>query len=344
MGLVYKDLGAQSIIDEEKGMVSSDYRDSSNSFNLQYPNNIETSPEYGGNKMVFFINVRGNSKLATGKSSSVDARNSTSDLPIEQGKAGAGAQEVGGAVLNEAASLLSGSVGAKLEQVIPRPMKRLNACIVLYMPNTLSVSSNVLYQETDFSDGQMTEQFLTAGINAIKNNSSVLGMAGDAFTGAMKATGSAVATKILGQMKYGQKVFGMTPGNAKEEQLFQGVGFRNYTFDFDFAPKTPAESKTVLDIIRMFKHHMLPEFLDENKFIYIFPSEFEIRYYKGSKENTHLERQMTTVLTSVNVNYTPNNQFNTFEDGMPSHIRLSLQFKEVGLLSKETSPYDKPGL
>ena len=104
----------------------------------------------------------------------------------------------------------------------------------------------------------------------------------------------------------------------------------------------------------MFRHHMLPEFADASTFLYIYPSEFDIKYYRGDKENPHLEKQMTAVLTNMSVNYTPNGQFNTFGDGsgknedsldgMPSHINLSLQFKELGLLSKETSPYDKAGL
>jgi hypothetical protein len=32
-------------------------------FALQYPLNLDTSPEYGKHKVVFFINVSGNGKL-----------------------------------------------------------------------------------------------------------------------------------------------------------------------------------------------------------------------------------------------------------------------------------------
>ena len=60
-----------------------------------------------------------------------------------------------------------------------------------------------------------------------------------------------------------------------------------------------------------------------------------MKYYKGDKENQFIEKQMTAVLTNMTVNYTPNGQFNTFGgemDGMPSHINITLSFKELGLL------------
>ena len=94
----------------------------------------------------------------------------------------------------------------------------------------------------------------------------------------------------------------------------------------------------------MFKHHMLPEFKDEAKFLYIYPSEFNIKYYKGSDENKYIEKQMTAVLTRVNVDYTPNGQFNTFANGMPTQINLTLSFRELSVPTKETSPYDAHGV
>jgi hypothetical protein len=88
---------------------------------------------------------------------------------------------------------------------------------------------------------------------------------------------------------------------------------------------------------------MLPEFADENQFIYIYPSEFEIKYFKNDQESEFLERHFTAVLTSCNINYTPNGQFVTFENGMPSQINMTLQFKEMYLPSKESSSNKAPG-
>jgi hypothetical protein len=89
---------------------------------------------------------------------------------------------------------------------------------------------------------------------------------------------------------------------------------------------------------------MLPEYFDANQYLYIYPSEFEVKYYIKEKENELLEKYATAVLTSMNINYTPNGQFMTFADGMPTHINLDLRFKELSTPTKETSPSDKVGV
>jgi hypothetical protein len=120
--------------------------------------------------------------------------------------------------------------------------------------------------------------------------------------------------------------------------------YNNIDFNYQFAPKSEKEAKVVMNIIRMFKHHMLPEYADDAKSMYIYPSEFNVKYYKGTEENVHIEKQITAVLQSVGVDYTPNGQFNTFKNGMPQQINLTLRFKELSTPSKETSPFDAHGV
>lgn len=168
-----------------------------------------------------------------------------------------------------------------------------------------------------------------------------LGKASASMSDALSLGASAFGRKVLDGQNYLQKASRITSGNSKMEQLFKGVDFRTFSYDYDFAPRSEEEAKAVLDIIRMFRYHMLPEYADKNNYLYIYPSEFEIKYFKGDSENTYLEKQMTAVLTNCTVNYTPNGQFNTFANGMPTQIRLQLQFKELGVATKESSPYDR---
>jgi hypothetical protein len=37
----------------------------------------------------------------------------------------------------------------------------------------------------------------------------------------------------------------------------------------------------------------------------------------------------------MSVNYTPNGMFNTFDDGMPTQIDITLNFRELALLTKD---------
>lgn len=50
-------------------------------FALQYPITLDSSPEFGGNKVVFFINVSGNGKVSVGNNETDDYRAVTRDLP-----------------------------------------------------------------------------------------------------------------------------------------------------------------------------------------------------------------------------------------------------------------------
>lgn len=344
MGLVYNNQSNGSVDQESEGTTTTSfYR--AEGFNLQYPNNLDTSPEYGNNRVVFFINVVSNSKINTNSGSGgTDFRNTTIDLPPNQfGKAAA-------ENIKELVYDIGKAFGQEIN--IAGPKKRLKAAISLYVPNALQTSYSTMWGEHDMARGEFFDELLGAGTNVLSAMKGDGPGVGAALKDAGSVVGSKVVREMIGGMSYVQKATQMTPGNAKAEQLFHGVDFRTFSFEYQFAPKSKEEAKSVLQIIRMFRHHMLPEFADKSSFLYIYPSEFDIKYYRGDKENPHLEKQMTAVLTNMVVNYTPNGQFNTFGggvsedslDGMPSHINLSLTFKELGLLSKETSPFEKSGL
>ena len=80
---------------------------------------------------------------------------------------------------------------------------------------------------------------------------------------------------------------------------------------------------------------MHPEYKDTNNFIFIYPSEFDIFYYQGTKENLNIHRHTSCVLKDMTVNYTPNGMFNTFDDGMPTQINITLSFLELAILTKQ---------
>lgn len=317
MAIVYKD----------SGQTTSDFEDTLGQRyqieNLQYPSSLDSSPEFGFNKVVFFINVQGGGKFAQDKANSMRLM----DVPPSEYE-----NYLAGRKLAESIGETASKFGVNL--TVARKMKRLNAAIVLYVPTNLRTGYSVNWQEEDFQKEELNaELMLQVGKFMSGGESSVLG-----------TVGSRVGTRILNGQEYRQKATGMTPGNAKAEQLFKGVNFRDFNFDYQFSPRSEKEAESVLKIIRMFRHHMLPEFKDESNFLFIYPSEFEIRIYKGAKENEYIERFMTCVLTNIIVDYSPNGQFNTFENGMPTQINMSLSFRELSITTKETSPMDKQGV
>lgn len=320
---------------------------------LQYPYNLDTSPEYGvdqngkpaANKVIFFINVPAGSSVIKNNSINTDGTGSSTgyiDVPVNEYSRASGER------LKGIARDATGSVGFK--PTILESKKRLLTAISLYTPATLRNRYSVSWSEEDMLGTQLLGETAKAAgdaFSAFKNSNGFAGGVAAAATGLKNVVTPRAAfgaRSILDKLPYAQKILGIAPSNSKQEQLFRGVDFRTFEFDYKFAPRNEIEAGNVLSIIRAFRHHMLPEFLDKSEFLYIYPSEFDVRYYKGDSENQYLEKQMTAVLTTVNVDYAPLGIFNTFANGMPTHINLNLSFKELALPSKESSPATMTGV
>ena len=121
--------------------------------------------------------------------------------------------------------------------------------------------------------------------------------------------------------------------NPQKEQLFKGVDFRTFTFNYKFMPKSVAEKENVQRIINTFKYHMHPE-LSPSGIYYIYPSEFDIQYYYRGKENENINKISSCALTSMSVDY-GGPEFSTFSDGSPTIYNLTLTFVELETMTKE---------
>lgn len=289
-----------------------------------YPENLSTAAEFNGERVLFFIKVATSSQMYN-SSNKVDVITVDDDDPLF-GK-----------------ETLTGQRNTKFQQ--SRPLVQAKAVIALYVPADLSYATSVSWSEEDTSMDILANLNEIAG--RVAKEYSAKQSAGDNAliqAGSAAAAGGATGGQIAGSMflkmapQSVQKALQVTPGNAKVEQMFQGVDFRTFNFNYQFNPKSQTEAKNVLNIVKMFRHHMLPEFYDKSQYLYIYPSQFDIKYFKGSEEHPYLERHFTQVLTSCTVNYAPTGQHVTFKDGMPAHINLQLQFKELSVHTKETMP------
>lgn len=233
----------------------------------------------------------------------------------------AGTVGVAGAI---GATAVSAMVGGKLG----RQQKRLQKAIALHVPNQLSVRYTMDWSAEDTAEFQMGATGATDIVKAATGG----GIA--AATGTVGAIIGALAL-TKGPGAAGLSAASGLAANPKKENLFKSVQFRSFTFDYKFFPRNSSEAQNVLNIIQEFKMHMHPEYKDSNSFVFIFPSEFDISYYNGGKENMKLHRHTSCVLTDMNVNYTPNSMFNAFEDGMPTQIDVQLSFKEMAILTKQ---------
>ena len=211
-----------------------------------------------------------------------------------------------------------------------RAQKRLKTAIALHIPNQLLVRYGVTYGEEDLADFAVAAETLKA--LSSDNKSSNLANVG-------KEAISSYALRSGAQAGAVSAATGLA-ANPKKEQVFKGVDFRTFTFEYQFFPRSQEEADNVKNIIDQFKYHMHPEYKGAGEFLFIYPSEFDIAYYTNGSENKNIHKHTSCVLTEMSVNYTPNGMFNTFFEsktggGMPTQINVNLTFRELQILNKD---------
>lgn len=211
-----------------------------------------------------------------------------------------------------------------------RATKRLASAIQLPMPNNIATPYAVDWGGED-----------TAGLDALMRVPGMLLPGGNRASSPAgdKIQDAAAAAALTAAGAVGARGVSAAAGlavNPKKEMMFTGVDFRNFTMDYMFYPKNMAEARYVKNIIDLLKFHMYPEYKSSERFTYVYPSEFDITFFIGDgKENPWINRIATSVLTSMNVNYTPQGVWATHEDGSPVMIQVTLAFKELSIITKE---------
>lgn len=169
------------------------------------------------------------------------------------------------------------------------------------------------------------QEFGTAGTQDIFK-SAISGAAVQAVGG--NVTPSSIVARATGQ------IF-----NPNLELLFSGVDLRAFPFEFEFFPRDADEGKEVLKIIRCLKYYAAPQLGSEEGFAGAFissPDVFQLTYMNGKgKPHPFLNNFMPMALTETKVNYSGSGTFSTFHDGTPTHIKLTLTFKELNPVYRE---------
>lgn len=229
-----------------------------------------------------------------------------------------------------------------------RTIKRTTDTIALYMPDTLNFVHNQGYSDLSLG-GTLAAGAMAAGASIAD------GLKGqtDAKEAAKKVLGNLspffaqyAANKFgdFGKVAFASS-FGMVQ-NPMLELLYQAPEFRSFRFDFMFYPRSEKEATEVQKILNRLRFHQAPEIRKENtSFFLVPPSEFDIKFYYNGTENPNIPKISTCVLQSIDIDYAPNgfaayevpgvNTPETGKTGMPVAIRLSLQFKETEIMTKD---------
>lgn len=241
------------------------------------------------------------------------------------------------------------------------PVMKPQGYINLYMPDTVSLSQHASYNDISLTDalgkaGGVKEgwaergdfgknltslydglvgaskngNFLKDSIKTIKDvdNPLMIEAAGKGLGSAgIVKNGAAVSQYLLKNAGYAI--------NPQLEVIFTQMDLRRFQFDFTFTPKSEAESQTIREIIKSFRFNAAPDIHGEGGRYFDVPSVFQIEYMHLESKNNNLHKFAPCVLETIMVDYAPEVGWVTFEDGMPVKTRLTLQFKETEIMTRE---------
>ena len=219
--------------------------------------------------------------------------------------------------------------------------QKVTSAVALYMPAGISVSYKNGYEvEAAELSGDI---FRTGGaMKSADTRTKALEAFLKGFTGAAGVYFKQIASGGLDMLGGGDlfrlstKSMGVAV-NPRNEQYYNGPGFRSFSYTFDFYPKNAKEAFDVQKIVKLFKYHSSPA-MEEAKSagrFFIAPSEFEIHYMFKDRPNPNLHKISRCVCTDVDVRYGPEAQYSTFDDGQPVTTQLTLNFTELEFVTKE---------
>ena len=185
--------------------------------------------------------------------------------------------------------------------------------------------------------------------NAIEQGLADTANAGGGLAGAQGFVTRSLASKaigILGANVTADQILARQQGeilNPNLELLFNGPTLRSFRFQFKMTPRNADEGGEIKQLIRCIKKNMAPKVKGTNirntpndigdnanntTFLKT-PNVFELRYRQGNIDHQFLHSFKQCFLESINVNYTGDGTYATYDNGTPVSIIMDLTFKEI---------------
>ena len=182
--------------------------------------------------------------------------------------------------------------------------------IRLSMPDTLNFSYGVQYDRLSVADAAgsvpLVGQIARAITSGIRDN--------------------AAGRLALNKLGY---VF-----NPQEQQIFEGIDFREYEMTFVFTPISEREANTVKEIIKTFRKYAAPTINNKlSGFFFTPPSVFDVSFFFNGQPNYNLNPIRRSVVTNISVDYAPNG-WAALRNGAPVQTTMTVSFRETELVDR----------
>ena len=116
--------------------------------------------------------------------------------------------------------------------------------------------------------------------------------------------------------------------NPNMELLFKKPSLRPFEFTFKLSPRSKQEAKQVIGIIRTFKQSMAVIRSESNLFLKT-PHTYKLQYKHRGSDHPFLNKFKECALMNMSVNYTPDGNYATYEDGVMTAYEMRLSFTEI---------------
>lgn len=283
-------------------------------------------------------------------------------------------------VNGNAVAMKSAAIAKNLEAFIKPEKKKTETVISLYMPDTLSMNYHAEYSELTLMEatnglnrvagaiGSLAEDLMRGGMN-MNNMTTALGKTFDEYgvEAGLRLLDRGMNTNVT---DLGLKAMGLAV-NPQLQLVYKGLGFRTFTMEFVFTPKTKEESDQVSAIVNTFIYASHPTVTGTSGMYFTPPSVFNMEFLMAKSgtfsgltdmlqkagnsiipgvpigsaianklgggstgiENDRLYKVGDCVLEDVSVDYAPNG-WAAYSGGAPVQTRLTLSFKEIDILDR----------
>ena len=117
--------------------------------------------------------------------------------------------------------------------------------------------------------------------------------------------------------------------NPNMELLFKGPQLRTFGLTWKMSPRDYEESQMIKNIIRLFKQSMAVKRSESLVFLKS-PNTYKLQYLTaGGRNHSFLPKIKECALTGCNINYTPDGNYQTYEDSSMVAYEMTLNFAEL---------------
>ena len=206
--------------------------------------------------------------------------------------------------------------------------------VVLPIPGGIQDSNAVSWGSQTMTpvDMALAELALSGVTGGLGNMVDTAGNMAENMSDSFGANKKAIASVIAGMASGGSQLLTRTTGaisNPNMELLFGGPNLRAFSFQFLLAPRDRDEAKTVINILRFFKQGMAP-IRTKSRLFMKSPHTFKLSYRNSSgSEHKYLNKFKECALQSFGVNYAPNGQYSTYQDGVMTAYQMTMTYSEL---------------